>query len=105
MLANIVFLSLIWSRDHGEGEVPPAGTTLQWDASENPDVIEYRIYITSTSGAYDFRSPHTVVAAPATEWTFEGLEPGRFFAVVTSASSTEESSPSSEIEFRVIDER
>jgi len=84
-----------------DSEAPGTGVRLQWDATPDPRVLEYRIYVSSEPGNYNFEEPTATVPPGVTEWSVSGLLAGRYFAVVTAATSTEESPPTEEIEFTV----
>lgn len=72
---------------------------LKWDPSPDAGVLEYRIYVRTPSTDYTFGNPTAIVPADVTEWRVETLSDGRYFAVVTAATATEESPPTPEIEF------
>jgi hypothetical protein len=111
LIAANVGLFTLWRSRHSENPVVKPGERdsevrhnprrLQWDASPDPGVREYRIYVSGESGTYDFSKPTATVPADVTEWSVSGLLAGRYFAVVTAATSSEESAPTGEIEFTV----
>lgn len=54
--------------------------SLVWDASAEPDLAGYKVYVGRKSRKYDY----AVMAGLATEWSLEGLEPnGRYYFAVT----------------------
>jgi hypothetical protein len=74
---------------------------LVWEPAPSTTATEYRIYIGSKSGAYDFGEPSAVVPGDVTEWVLSELSSGRYFAVVTAVSESQESPPTQEIQFIV----
>lgn len=98
ILAMIISLGLVVCAS-AQGQRVGPDSKLAWDANTEPDVAAYRIYLSATSGAYDFSSPSAEIAHPATEWPIVATD-GTWFAVATAVDDVgNESPPSNEVTF------
>lgn len=75
---------------------------LSWDPSVGPDIVGYKVYLATASGAYG--APIVTLAPDVTSYTATGLEAGStYFFVVTSYNSDgAESSFSNEVSKTII---
>ncbi|MGH9462205.1 MAG: fibronectin type III domain-containing protein, partial [Vicinamibacteria bacterium] len=102
VLVNVFLFTKVGSnRSEAPIVFQESGLRLRWDGAPDPRIVEYRIYVTSEEGNYTFGEPTAVVPVHVTEWSVDGLPPGRYFAFVTAATPTEESPPTDAIEFHV----
>jgi hypothetical protein len=82
----------------GEPGTLASGTAmLSWDPSVGPDIVGYKVYLATASGAYG--GPLATLAPDATSYTATGLGAGStyFFVVTAYNSDGAESSFSNEV--------
>jgi hypothetical protein len=87
----------------GEPGTLAGGTAmLSWDPSVGPDIVGYKVYLATASGAYG--APIATLAPDATSYTATGLEAGStyFFVVTAYNSDGAESSFSNEVNKTII---
>jgi len=52
---------------------------ITWDAITDPDVDVVKVFMSPTSGTYDFDSPVAIITAPVTEAVITGIGNGTWF--------------------------
>lgn len=90
-----IFGALVGVLFAGAGSALAADATLRWTPNEESDLNEYRVYYGTASREY---GPYVPVPS-GSEYTVEGLEPGRtyFFSVTAVDTSGNESGFSAEV--------
>jgi len=82
---------------------PAQPCTLEWNANAEPDMQEYRVFISRTSGQYDLTQPARVIQHPGTSGDTAGigaLAEGPHFVVITAVDqSGNMSGLSNEVQF------
>ena len=73
-----------------------SNVTLAWDANIEPDLVGYKMYISSESGQFT-DPPVATITAPATTVTVMNLPDGTWYFVVTAYDSTQESGYSNQV--------
>ena len=83
---------------------PSAPCVVEWSANTEPDIAEYRLYVGTQSGQYDFTAPALVIRHPvvnAALGTVRTFTDGTYFIVLKAVdTSGNESGPSNEVSFR-----
>jgi len=94
IMVTVIFLSL------ASIAVADNSVTFRWDANSEADLAGYRLYQTSTSGAYTYGDGNQVdtIAAGTETTTLEGVPDGTLFWVLTAYDTQgNESGPSNEV--------
>ncbi len=91
-LFSVVFVSVLLSLS---GLASAAQTTLAWDANTQPEVVGYKLYYGTASGAYS----GNIDAGKVTQYTISGLQDATtyYFAVTAYDAGRVESSYSNEV--------
>lgn len=101
-LTILLFLAFTLTTTAQTPECNPC--TFEWNAPLNmAGITQYRLYVSTNSGQYDFSDPVITVPVTSTSGlivsTNSQMFPGTWYAVVTSANGTIQSGPSNEVEF------
>ncbi|HMS85495.1 MAG TPA: fibronectin type III domain-containing protein [Nitrospira sp.] len=88
-----VFLLILTACSAGDPALNPdvfpnSGTaTLSWDPNAGTDIVGYKIYIATASGAYE--TPIATTSIDVTTYTIAGLTPGTTYFFVVTAFDTD----------------